>query len=289
MEMEVSATESHLAETLKVIVATTTTTEADAAGGKNADNADNKDGNEKKKNENEGHGIRRMFRPKLKRKKSKIIKQVYIPLEKLIRDDSGFDAFMKHCLKEFSSENLLCVVECVQFQQFAFETLWKPEETEMKLIYTGGTIDIQLDRQEAYDTVNQYKLWKGLPPSEIVFDEKLDIAEKGVKLIEKYIRPSAPFEGSFENRLFFFLPCFKYIHKYYLHTVNISYSMRNDYFIPYKKKAFPNTNDKNWILYFQPIISELIHLMRDSHSRFVKTEDYKQLLLHKRLRKHTDA
>ncbi|ETO10460.1 hypothetical protein RFI_26917, partial [Reticulomyxa filosa] len=200
--------------------------------------------------------------------KKKLQKEITIGLERLLRDDIGFNAFMKHCLKEFSSENVLCLVECVQYQQFALQQLWKEQETDSTIVYSSNGREEMFNRERVRVIVSFVRLWKGLPQSEIVFDPQLNIVDKAKKLIEKYIRPNAPFEEHAKKK-----------------KVNLGHGLRRRYNIPYQDNRFPAADDKSWALFFQPVIVELVNLMRDSHSRFLNTEEYKQLLLRRRMRK----
>jgi len=42
----------------------------------------------------------------------------YLSLARLLKHKVSFYAFMSHLIKEFSSENLLCILECCQFKDY---------------------------------------------------------------------------------------------------------------------------------------------------------------------------
>ena len=207
----------------------------------------------------------------------------HLSLARILSSRVSFNAFMSHLLKEFSSENLLCILECWQFKSMVND---KNQENEIKFngnSTPSSTIDntsknednnnnvdeIAGDNATKYISFHELLLNEALkqytfpskddiPQSIIVYDNKMTIEEKATKLINKYV----------------------YSPKGCLFEVNIS--------SPCKYSMIRKSMEINEIemtlqqLYdlFDEMILELIRLLNDSHVRFLQTEDYKQLIAH---------
>ena len=109
-----------------------------------------------------------------------------LSLDKILKEQRFFDGFMQHLIKEFCMENLLALIEFVQFREFMIDVFDIDEEIL-------GNVATNFD----------YEFPPDVPLSDIVFDvdgdqEKIDkhtwIRMKAHRLYTKYIRLSSEFE-----------------------------------------------------------------------------------------------
>eukprot|EP01084_Bolivina_argentea_P024664 45925_1 len=118
-------------------------------------------------------------------------KETYLPLTRILSDKICWNAFMSHLLKEFSSENLLCILECWQFKtminDFNHNKIQRASsnvfETDKTSEYVGGN---ELKVNEALIDYS-LPLDDEMPQSVIVYNDDLRIEDKALMLIEKYI------------------------------------------------------------------------------------------------------
>ncbi|ETO34058.1 hypothetical protein RFI_03033 [Reticulomyxa filosa] len=102
---------------------------------------------------------------------------------------------------------------------------------------------------------NKFILSEVLPKSKIVFNSETSTKDKIMALIHKYIKTSATYE------------------------INISYQARNEmiailrnpsFFLQFSPSLYP--------FIFDPVLKELLSLMRDSFSRFSKTVAFQKFM-----------
>jgi hypothetical protein len=159
----------------------------------------------------------------------------FMPLPVLLSHGAGVDAFMDYLLKEFSSENMLCVIEVKQFL-----TMVKKD------IYIDfGTTDIEVDK--ALDLI---AFPEGvIPRSTIVLSQSKSLQAKATDLVNKYISSES-----------------KYM-------VNVSGKVRKDLTLQ-AKRAFEGCQLEDLYRDFGKVLMQLQRLMSDSYHRFVATAHY---------------
>eukprot|EP01084_Bolivina_argentea_P057757 105509_1 len=196
----------------------------------------------------------------------------HLSLMKILKEKISWDAFMKHLISEFSSENLLCILETWQFKQMIKEINDKNKLIPTPMLeVTSKSIDSEIDSDCGISVEYQHLIINDglvefdippkdeMPLSAIVNDKQMSVESKAVKLIEKYV----------------------YKHNgHCLFEVNISSAC--------KYKMIQKVQQLGEIMFtmqqiydiFDEMLLELIRLLNDSHARFLQTDDYKQLILH---------
>eukprot|EP01083_Nonionella_stella_P123814 373331_1 len=166
-----------------------------------------------------------------------------LSLANILKEKLSFQSFMTHLLREFSSENLLAILECFQFKMMVSD-MNEQSQDRVHLVLDEG--------------VAKYSVpCDGMPQSVIVYDDEHTVAEKAARLIEKYVfsrRGMCDFE------------------------VNISSQCRCK--IMQQSQQLNELTMQQMYALFDQIILQLIQLLNDSHLRFIRTESYKQLQIH---------
>ena len=193
----------------------------------------------------------------------------YLSLSRILRQKMSFDAFMSHLMKEFSSETLLCILECLQFKAMIKALNYKRKTHQQNVCDTDdddedlltnyvGFHDFLLLNEALFD-VSLPEEEEEMPQSVIVYDSDCKVEQRAQRLIEKYVySPNG-------NCIF---------------EINISSSCK--YEMIKKAAALDETVFNLQDLYdlFDAVLLELLRLLNDSHSRFMRTNEYKQLIAH---------
>lgn len=187
----------------------------------------------------------------------------YLTLSRILRQKLSFDSFMSHLMTEFSSENLLCILEMLQFKKMIKainnkrKTMQNISESDENLSIYVGFHDALVLNPALFDICLPES--DQMPQSVIVYDAKDRIEQRAQQLIEKYVYSP--------NRSCIF-------------EVNISSSCK--YELIKKAAALDKQIFDLQDLYnlFDTVLVELICLLNDSHARFIRTNEYKQLIAH---------
>ena len=91
-------------------------------------------------------------------------------LDELLAHPFGFESFMQHLSREFSMENLLSLVEFLQFQKYVAEEIGYYDKDDAEKILCDELV-----------------LSKEVPLSGIVYDEEMDLKNKAYAIYTKYI------------------------------------------------------------------------------------------------------
>jgi hypothetical protein len=183
-------------------------------------------------------------------------KKKVITVFDVLADERGFHAFMSHLFREFAYENILCIIELMQFRRMVSAFVRGGEDA----MDEDGHPFKALRFPEA---VTQLK-------SSIVHHSDLSLEQKFVILVKKYIENNAEM------------------------TVNISYRTRDKLVMKAKRLREYNidevddaqvssVSDMNATLIeandFDAALIEVIQLLRDSFYRFKTSADFKRLEL----------
>ena len=168
-------------------------------------------------------------------------------LDELLTNSVAFEAFMTHLCHEFSMENLLSLVEFLQFQKYMANEI-------------GYYDDIDMDNDENKEELlcDIVVLPDIVPFSAIVTDIDLNVKEKAYALYEKYIGDES------------------------VYTINISFRVRSK-LNKYMKDQYEwmennEIGDHEMMNIFNNCCKEIRALMNDSYGRFKATTQYQQLV-----------
>eukprot|EP01084_Bolivina_argentea_P102970 184463_1 len=170
-----------------------------------------------------------------------------ISLRQILKSREGFEAFFNFVFSEFSSESLLCIVECFQWKSFIQSI-------------ASATDTLNLDSHLEHFSLPTHN--GKFPMSAIVYNEELKAHEKFNALIEKYISGFAVYE------------------------VNISFVTRTNLMNLYQRvnqtekgclMFNEEMNKQELYVIFDQVLSELISLLKGSKRRFVLTDAFLDL------------
>ena len=165
----------------------------------------------------------------------------------VLSDREGFDLFVVHLLKEFSTENVLAVVELTQYRTYYQDVDWgldyllrdRPKQSQSLRMSNGGNRLIQIPEH--------------VPRSEVIHDDELEMVDKVRYLVEKYIVEGARFQ------------------------VNISGIQRQETMDKYQQLILGTMLEMEGQYIFDSVRSSIMVLMGDSLRRFETTKEYKML------------
>eukprot|EP01084_Bolivina_argentea_P257439 433737_1 len=163
-------------------------------------------------------------------------------LHKILRNKLSFNVFMHHLLKEFSSENLLCILEYYQFKLMIIDSHNNVNATDTNTNY----MEVENEQLELHKSLIDFRLPSVdiMPRSVIVYDKELSIEDKVNLLVEKYI---------FNN------------HKSIKFEVNISSGCKYKIIQKVRNMEQDELFLQEFYNLFDDVIIELERLLNDSH------------------------
>eukprot|EP01084_Bolivina_argentea_P011741 21971_1 len=207
-----------------------------------------------------------------------------VTLVDVLSDRNGFDLFVMHILKEFSTENILAVIEFTQFRDFYDDHLWDLIDEYDGYGYNEpnarNTISLNISILDSISTTvhkprrstnnthfkapiipipkrkrtKKIKLPAHVPKSMVVYDECLGMIDKVKALVEKYIVIGSKFE------------------------LNISGGLRELTVSKYQQMIFGELDEEDGLYIFDDVKNCIMKLMSDSFTRFQTTEEYNTFL-----------
>merc|ERR1712087_384499 len=115
---------------------------------------------------------------------------LYLSLSRILRQRLSFYAFMSHLMKEFSSECLLCILECFQWKKM-IKTLNDSRKCELLSESEGNLTNFVgfHDSLLLNDGLFEFEVppKNEVPQSVIVYDKESSIEQRAQQLIEKYV------------------------------------------------------------------------------------------------------
>eukprot|EP01083_Nonionella_stella_P090838 253837_1 len=166
----------------------------------------------------------------------------HMSLIQILSQKVTFELFMNHLLSEFSSEALLCIIECLQWKEF----IQAQSNETLLLDPLVSELALPTDDDE-------------FPQSTIVYDAQLELDEKFCLLIEKYIRFNAIYQVNISYR---------------------PRDQLNRVYVNLKQNLVKTKlTDQELLNVFDEVIHELLVLLNDSRNRFMRSTRYKQLTM----------
>jgi len=170
--------------------------------------------------------------------------EVKIDLRTLLEHEQGFESFMRWLAREWSTENLLFMLETAQYQQLLIK------ECDTKSPYA-------LDRKATMDHVDiNIDFPHSCPNSDIVFDDETNYATKAKLLFDKYVANDAVF------------------------LINIAHSTKKR--MANILSAEDDANPQALTRLFNKAQREIWNVMIGSFQRYQKTESHKLFVERKR-------
>eukprot|EP01083_Nonionella_stella_P024855 68479_1 len=176
--------------------------------------------------------------------KDRMVPRPLLSLTTVLRNKLSFDLFMEHLHREISMESLLCVVEMWQFKE-----CMEKEYQHLEFLQS-------ISMNTLVTTFEGFRLPQSddMPQSQIVYHESRSMNHKAILLMQKYIVEYAILE------------------------VNISGEAREQLM-----ESMDSIQHDEWSLQqlydtFDEVILELLHVLRDSLTRFTHTEEHDKLL-----------
>ena len=187
----------------------------------------------------------------------------------VLSDPEGFNFFVMHLMKEFSTENVLAVVEMTQYRLYYQNMEWNSDLISRPIqVYSNG-----YNGHNAYNGHNGYNGSNGamspfhdnnarnrlmqipehVPKSEVLYDWELEMVDKVRHLVEKYIEEGARFQ------------------------LNISGMERKEVLDKYQQLILGTMGEIEGQYIFDSVRNSIMNLMGDSLRRFETTREYKML------------
>ena len=170
-------------------------------------------------------------------------------LTELLMNSVAFEAFMTHLCHEFSMENLLSLVEFLQFQKYMANQIGYYDDKDMNKDGNEEEEGLLCDIVVLPDIV---------PFSAIVTDIDLNVKEKAYALYQKYIGDES------------------------VYTINISFRVRSklNNYMKDRDEWMENNEigDHEMMNIFNNCCKEIRALMNDSYGRFRATTQYQKLV-----------
>lgn len=187
----------------------------------------------------------------------------------VLSSPEGFDLFLLHILKEFSTENMLAVIEFTQFQQyFNDESVWdRMDNEELSLqismsVYESSAIPTMAPLSSGSASTKErgmkserakVRLPQHVPSSLVVHSDE-SIIDKVKALVEKYIVVGSKFE------------------------LNLSGHLRAVTIKKYQQMILGELEEEEGRFIFDDAKNEIMRLMDDSFRRFKTTQEFEKFL-----------
>ena len=167
----------------------------------------------------------------------------------VLSDPEGFDFFVMHLMKEFSTENVLAVVEMTQYRLYYQNLEWNSD-----LINRPMQNNARDNVIAGYNANNRLiEIPEHVPKSEVLYDWELEMVDKVRHLVEKYIEEGARFQ------------------------LNISGVERKEIMEKYQQLILGAMDEAEGQYMFDTVRNSIMNLMGDSLTRFETTQEYKMI------------